>query len=308
MLGYTPNLKKRIMLSLPGSETQIPLTVLHGSKPGKTITVAAGIHSREYIGVEATVRMAAELEPEDICGSVIFIHCCNYNGFIRRTPDTLPEDGKNLNREFPGKADGTLTQRLALFLEKEIIENTDYLIDLHSGGYCEELTPHVYYQGAAVPEVCAVSERLAELTSTKYLVRSTVKNGFFSYAGLCGVPAIILERGGCGLVKENEIQEDIDDVKNILAGMGFLRDASVKAHNHIRISDGFYEDAPCSGCWYPYKMPGDTVRKGETLGQIRTVFGELLEDIKAQCDAVILYQTASLGIEANSPMIAYGKI
>lgn len=308
MIQFEKNTKKSFDFVVSGTEMIIPATIICGASPGKTITISAGVHSREYIGVEASIRLAQELGPELICGTVVILHSCNYDGFIQRSADVVPGDGKNLNREFPGNVNGSPTERLAAFLETEIIGKTDYIVDLHSGGFCEALTPHIYYHGAAAAEICKVSERIAELTSATYLVRSTAKNGFYSYAGQCGVPAIILERGGCGLVQEKEIQEDIADVKNILRGLGFLLDEPSSKFEHVWIQTGYYEDAPCSGCWYPRKLPGDYICKGETIGQIRTIYGELLQSITAKENGVILYQTASLGIEKGSSMIAYGAV
>ena len=177
-------------------------------------------------------KLAQELTPEMTRGTILLLHCCNYKGFLSRSSDVMPQDGKNLNRVFPGAADGTPTQKLAAFLESEIIGHTDYLVDLHSGGFCEALVPHVYYHGAAKPSVCAESFRIAELTSAKFLVRSETKNGFYSHAGQCGVPAIILERGGCGLLHEEEVRQDLADVKNILRGLGFLLDLPAKVYPH----------------------------------------------------------------------------
>lgn len=270
------------------------------------MVISAGVHSREYIGIEALVRLAQQLRPETIAGTILLLHCCNYDGFLRRSSDCVPADGKNLNREFPGDPAGSVTQKLAAYLEAAIIDKTDYIVDLHSGGFCESLVPHVYYQGSAAPEVCAQSWNMARLASPRYLVRSTVENGFYSYAGQCGVPAIIIERGGCGLLREEEVQQDVADVKNIIRGLGFLRDAAPATHTHVQIPAGHYLNAPCSGCWYPRKQPGERIRQGEVLGEIRTIFGDVLETVTAQADGVILYQTASLGIEQDKPMIAYG--
>lgn len=202
---------------MPDTDIAIPATLICGRLPGKTITISAGVHSREYIGIEALIRLAQELTPEMTRGTILLLHCCNYKGFLSRSSDVMPQDGKNLNRVFPGAADGTPTQKLAAFLESEIIGHTDYLVDLHSGGFCEALVPHVYYHGAAKPSVCAESFRIAELTSAKFLVRSETKNGFYSHAGQCGVPAIILERGGCGLLHEEEVRQDLADVKTFSA-------------------------------------------------------------------------------------------
>ena len=307
-MNYEPNSKKHIVLSVPGTDMTIPVTMICGGAPGNTITISAGVHSREYIGIEAVIRLAQELNPGMVQGTVLLLHCCNYAGFISRSSDVVPLDGKNLNRAFPGDRNGTQTQRLAAFLEAEIIGNTDYLVDLHSGGFCEALTPHVYFHDAAEPKVCKMSQQIAELTSAAYLVRSTSKNGFYSYAGQCGVPAIILERGGSGLLHEDEVLADIADVKNILRGLGFLSDAPAAQNIHKVIQKGYYVDSPVSGCWYPRKHPGDRINKGEILGEIRDIYGAPVCGIYGETEGVILYQTISLGIEKGKPMIAYGEL
>ena len=146
-MKYAKNTKKKILLHVPKTGMTIPATLICGRETGKTITVSAGVHSREYIGIEALIRLAQELTPENVQGTILLLHCCNYDGFLSRSADVVPHDGKNLNREFPGTVDGTQTQRLAAFLETEIIRNTDCLVDLHSGGFCENLIPHAYYHG-----------------------------------------------------------------------------------------------------------------------------------------------------------------
>ena len=307
-MRYERNTKKQVTYRVPDTDITIPATLICGRKTGKTITVSAGIHSREYIGIETLIRLAQELTPEMVQGTILLLHCCNYKGFLSRSSDVMPQDGKNLNRVFPGVADGTPTQKLAAFLESEIIGHTDYLVDLHSGGFCEALVPRVYYHGAAKSSVCAESFRIAELTSAKYLVRSEAKNGFYSHAGQCGVPAIILERGGCGLLQEEEVQQDLADVKNILRGLGFLQDLPAKIFPHRLAQNGHYLNAPASGCWYPKKQPGDRLKTGELLGEIRSIYGETLFRISAEADGVLLYQTASLGIKAGTPMIAYAEV
>ena len=306
-MQYEKNTKKQITYRVPETDMEIPATLICGRRPGKTITVSAGVHSREYIGIEALIRLAQELPAQMVQGTILLLHCCNYKGFLSRSADVMPQDGMNLNRAFPGAADGTPTQKLAAFLEQEIIRRTDYLVDLHSGGFCEALIPHVYYHGAASEAVCAQSLRIAELTGAEYLVRSEAKNGFYSHAGQCGVPAIIIERGGSGLLHEQEVQQDLADVKNILRGSGFLLDAPEKRFPHSILQNGRYLQAPASGCWYPKKQPGDRIEAGELLGEICDIYGRRLHSVFAEADGVVLYQTVSLGIEAGTPMIAYAE-
>ena len=74
------------------------------------------------------------------------------------------------------------------------------------------------------------------------------------------------------------------------------------------VQNGRYLDAPASGCWYPKKQPGDRIRTGELLGEIRDIYAQPLHRVFAETDGVVLYQTASLGIEAGTPMIAYAEL
>ena len=180
---------------------------------------------------------------------------------------------------------------------------------MHSGGFCESLTPHLYFHGTAAPEVRAVSRRMAELTTVPYLVESSAENGFYSWAGQRGVPAILLERGGCGLVEPAAIEGHKRDALRLLRGLGFLEDGEpVFPAAHQVITTAFYENAPESGCWYPAKAAGDFIRERETLGEIRNLFGRVLCRVTAKVSGVILYQTASLGIEKGTSLVAYGKL
>ena len=76
----------------------------------------------------------------------------------------------------------------------------------------------------------------------------------------------------------------------------------------IMAQNGRYLNAPVSGCWYPKKRPGDRIRAGELLGEIRDIYAERLRSVFAEADGVVLYQTASLGIAAGTPMIAYAEL
>ena len=78
-------------------------------------------------------------------------------------------------------------------------------------------------------------------------------------------------------------------------------------HPHTMLQNGRYLQAPVSGCWYPKKQPGDRIEAGELLGEIRDIYARRLHSVFAEAGGVVLYQTASLGIEAGTPMIAYAE-
>ena len=107
---------------------------------------------------------------------------------------------------------------------------------------------------------------------------------------------------------EEEVRQNLADVKNILRGLDFLLDAPEVKFPHAMVQNGHYLNAPASGCWYPKKRPGDRIRAGELLGEIRDIYAERLRSVFAEADGVVLYQTASLGIAAGTPMIAYAEL
>lgn len=93
-------------------------------------------------------------------------------------------------------------------------------------------------------------------------------------------------------------------MRNILRRLGVL-DGDWTRYPKQELLE-YNDDAPCTGCWYPEKKPGDRFRKGEKLGEIRDYFGKSLFTELAPADGVLLYQTASLNIIEKGPMVSYG--
>ena len=119
----------------------------------------------------------------------------------------------------------------------------------------------------------------------------------------------MIERGSCGLWSEAEADAACADVLNILRFLGVLWDGTPAVKRSPRYLDGgVYLDAPVSGCWHPLKAVGESFVQGERLGELRDIYGELQDEVIADENGVLLYQTASLGIEKGTPMIAWGKL
>lgn len=143
----------------PGAD--IPITIIQGRRPGPTLALVAGIHGYEYTPILALQRVRANLSPEALSGTVILVHVANLPSFLKRTIYYGPDDGKNLNRVFPGRPDGTLSERIAQVLTTEVIEKADYLIDLHCGDGNESLRPYTYWIVGGDAAVDAQSRDLA---------------------------------------------------------------------------------------------------------------------------------------------------
>ena len=145
---------EKTFLPVIGGDFSIPMTVLNGKNPGKTGLITVGIHSEEFVGIESAIRLAGELREDQLFGKLYILHPLNLPGFQSSIRNSMvPEDGKNLNRVFPGKKEGSLSERIAYTVMSAFSEGIDFAIDLHGGQVHEELLPHVYFLGESKEEV-----------------------------------------------------------------------------------------------------------------------------------------------------------
>nr|WP_317361723.1 succinylglutamate desuccinylase/aspartoacylase family protein [uncultured Blautia sp.] len=305
-----PGKKKSGFLRIGGGEFQLPATILHGEQPGKTVLITAGIHAEEYVGIQSALELSEMLKVQKIAGTVVIVKVVNRKAFELRSGSDSHEDGKNLNRVFPGSKEGTWSERLAYAIEKELLSIADYYIDLHSGDSYEQLTPYVYYAGAAAKEVVEQSREMAQQADVPYMVGSNVAmGGCYNYAASLGIPSILLERGQMGGWTKEESHSTRRDVRNILCHLGIYQgEKDYRNYYPLEVKDLCYQAANEQGLWYPCKKPGDMIQQGDILGVVKDYEGKILEVCKAEYGGVILYQTGSLQVQESGSVIAYGRI
>ncbi len=117
----------------------IPITVIK-SGSGPTALLSGGNHGDEYEGPIALLKLARNLEPKNVQGRVIVVPFMNYPAF-KAGRRTSPIDGGNMNRSFPGRPDGTVTEKIADFFERVLLPKADYVLDFHSGGRTLDFLP-----------------------------------------------------------------------------------------------------------------------------------------------------------------------
>ena len=302
-------MKQQRFLSVPGLDAELPVTVIRGQKDGARVLLTAGIHCEEYTGIETANRLATELSPEKLIGCVCIIHVCNPTGFVSHSRDIVPEDGKNLNRCFPGSADSSAAPRLAHFITNDFIIPASCHIDLHCGGGCEELTPHVYFQQIEPGSVTEASKKLAALMDAKYMVPTKAYTGSaFSHAAFHGVPSVLLERGGMAQWTETDVDAYLADVRRVLCRLGVLSDCTQQKNVPEVIDEVDYYNGTATGCWYPALHAGDMVKAGERLGVVKDMFGHVLGEVTAVHDGVILYQVGSFSVSDGEFLVACGRV
>ena len=297
-------------ITIGNGEFSLPATIIRGEKPGKTALITAGIHAGEYVGIQSAVELGRDLKIEKMTGTVIIVKVVGREEFENRYGSLCRENQENLNRVFPGKKDGTKYEKLAYAVVEELQKAADYYIDLHSGDDYEKLTPYVYYAGKASPEVVKLSRQMAEQVDVPYMVKSEVASGgSYNYAAACGIPSVLLERGGMGAWETEEVRSMKRDVRSILRFLGIYDGhRSMRKYYPLNVTQVQYQSASYSGLWYPQKKAGDLFTEGEVLGYIKDYEDNILETCISYGDGVILYQTGSLQVIKDGPMVAYGRI
>ena len=244
-------------LELGQGEFRLPAAVLHGTRPGKTMLITAGVHGGEYVGIQAAIELSQKLKIQKVAGTIIIVKVINVPAFERRNGSMGLTDGKNLNREFPGNPKGTEMERLAWVVSHELQPIADYYIDLHSGDDYEQLTSYVYYAGMADEKTVSQSRRMAEQVDVPYMVRSNVASGgAYNYAASQGIPSILIERGGMGAWTSEEVRSTRRDVRNILCHLGIYQGKKdYRTYYPLDVTDICYQDASRDGLCIPLKSP-----------------------------------------------------
>jgi predicted deacylase len=121
------------------ANVMIPTTVIQGGS-GPTVLILGGNHGDEYQGQIAAMKLARELTPAQVTGRIIIIPSLNFPA-ARAATRLSPLDGKNMNRAFPGEAEGSVTSQIAHYLTHVLFPMSDVVIDIHSGGRSMEFVP-----------------------------------------------------------------------------------------------------------------------------------------------------------------------
>lgn len=301
--------KIRTMLPVPNSRNiAIPLTIINGNEDGPTLLITAGIHGGEYPGIAAAMELGKIIEPEHVKGLLIIMHPVNIQGFWARREFIVPEDGKNLNRVFPGDPCGTLADRTAYLISNNFFPLADFYVDMHSGDIHESLHPYVYYPGLS-PEIEKQSRRVARVLDMEFMVRSMATSGAYNYAASTGLPSILIERGGAGLCLREDIDAYKEDIRNILRKLGMFALSVKPRHHHPRdVENLIYLESLETGCWMHHMHSGDWVQEGQELGRITDVFGETITTYFAEQTGVVLYVCPALSAPKGTVLCAYGTI
>ena len=279
--------------------TQIPLIVVKGAHEGSTLLVTAGVHGAEYASIEAGIRLA-QIDPQTVSGTLIVLPIVNQPSFAARSIYVNPLDGKNLNRVFPGKADGTFAEQLAFWLTHTFIAHADAYIDLHGGDLNEALTPFVIYA-----EGDREAERYAHLFGLQNVIASSSAGSSYSAGHMLGVPSILAEAGGQGQFSESDVSLLVTGVQRVMRSREMLP-GTLDPVETTSYQEFCWLRAHHAGLWYLETAVGDTVEANQRVGVIKDFHGDIVHEAVSPVSGKVLFAVASLAINDGDPLVGIG--
>ena len=296
--------------------TRIPVTLVTGLRDGPVLALIAGTHGSEPSPIVALQRVRAELDPAALSGEVIIVQIANLPSFAHRTIYRGPWDQKNLNRVFPGKPDGTVSERIAHAITTQVIDQCDALVDMHSGDGNEALRPYSYWNKLGVDE--GVDNRAREMALAFGLDHIVIDRGrpreiaaslyCSNTAHVRGKPAVTTEAGDVGVPTEDMVALNVRGAFRVMRHLGMLsgpREMVEKPH-WIEPSEVF--TSPDTGTWHPMVRPDQRMEKGAVLGRLTDYFGETIAEVRSPLAGVVLYVVVSPAMSKGEPVGMVGVV
>ncbi len=296
--------------------TQIPVSIVTGAREGPVLALIAGTHGSEPSPIIALQRVRAQLDPSLLVGTVVIVHIANVPSFAERTIYRGPWDHKNLNRVFPGAPNGTTSERIAHAITTQVIDQCDYLIDMHSGDGNEALRPYSYWNKLGVDErVDTVARELALAFGLDHIVvdtgrpkdpRATLFTS--NTAHVRGKPAVTTEAGSVGVPTEEMIELNVRGAFRVMRYLGMVAGEREMVEHPKWIVESDVLTSPDTGTWHPNVVPDQVVRTGDVLGRLTNYFGDVIVEVTSPLDGVVLYVVVSPSMNANEPLAMVGRI
>lgn len=278
-----------IPISILSDHTPVSMSVqvIHGRRPGPTLFVSAAIHGDEIIGVEIVRRLLRMDRLNAIKGTLLAIPIVNSFGFMNNSR-YLP-DRRDLNRSFPGNVKGSLASRLANIFMKEIVQRSDYGIDLHSAAIHRTNLPQIRVI-ASKPETLA----LAEAFGAPLTLASKLRPGSLREAAQNHDVDILLYEAGEGLrFDEFAVRAGVSGILRVMQHLGMIpsRRTASKKPKTIHSNTSTWIRAQAGGLLRTHKNIGQEVKVGDLLGVISDPFGEIETEVIVEYEGLLIGRT-----------------
>jgi len=276
--------------------TNIPVVVVRGSKAGPVLALVSGAHGTEYASIIALEKLIGRLEPADLSGTLIIVPLVNVASFLEKVAHLNPTDNKNMNRFYPGKPDGTQTERALLAMTHQVVDKCDYLIDLHGGDLDESLRPYSYWAPLGNEKQDRISREMALAFGLDTIIISTGRpkdphdsRYLETTASLRGKPSITVEAGHAGTTETDDIDALVRGCLHVMRYLKMIAGEAAPLEHPVWIEKVLTLTSEQEGFFYPLVKRGSYVAAGMKVGYVTDYFGTTRFEARAPSPGVLLY-------------------
>lgn len=273
----------------PISKIGMPVTIIQGNLDGPTLLVTSGTHPCESAGVAAVLKICQSIQPDNLKGTIIAIPMINMMAFQTRTAYVNPLDNLNIEMIYPGKPDGSISERIAYNI-LEIVKKADYAIDCHGGDLDEMMYDNTWCPVIGNKKIDKISEDMARSYGFEYICLQRPNPNNFSRtieSAKMGVPAIQSECGSAGLLNINDFDRDYKGITNVMKYLHMIEGTPEINVKQKLVESVIRMNVDKGGVFYPKVTIGKKIEKDEIIGEIWNLHGELLSEIISPENGVI---------------------
>jgi predicted deacylase len=262
----------------------VPVEVVRGKQHGPTLFISAAVHGDEINGVEIVKRLLHHRLLSRIYGTLIAVPIVNVFGF--NTKSRYLPDRRDLNRCFPGDENGSLASQLAHIFMEEVVKQSDFGIDLHTGAIHRSNVPQIR---ATLDDPMTL--RLARAFGVPMVINSNVRDGSLREAAqACKIPTLLFEGGEALRFNPDVIRIGVRGILLVMQEIGMLSSMSMKRKpaETTYAKSSFWVRAPHSGILVVHRNVGEKVAKKELLGVVSDPFGHHRFEVRSKYAGTII--------------------
>jgi len=283
-------------LGFARGQIRLPVIVASGERRGPVLALIAGQHPGEYVGMNAAIRIANSVHLCDLCGSIIAVPVLNPHGVRKKIPYVCPFDGLNMNRQWPGTHGGTVSMRTAHGVWQAVVEQADYLVDLHGGDFPEYQADYAICFQTGDPTLDSASRQMARHFGARYIRSSSTSEGGHDTGPAArmamqirGIPAIVTEIGDAGALDDKRLDANVTGLLNVMKAVGMLPgEPDSPPDDQLEMVSRTPVLAEAGGLSQLQASIGESVSEGALIAEIRDPLGRLRERVCSPIDGDIV--------------------
>jgi len=297
----------------------IPVVVVRGARPGPVLALVSGLHGTEYASIIALEKVIERLDPAALSGTVIVLPLVNVRSFEQKIAHVNPVDNKSMNRYYPGRMDGTQTERASYLITKQVVERCDHLIDLHGGDIDESLRPYGYWTVTGNAAQDALSKQLVLAFGLDHIIIAAdrpkdpaASRYLENTAATRGKASIAVEAGHAGTVETDDVEALARGCFNVMRFLKMLPGTVTPIESPVWLERVESVNSDQTGIFYPLVKRGTFVAQGMRLGYVTDYVGKTILDARAPVAGVVTFiravpsmtkgeTIASIGVVAQQP-------